>query len=187
MSKSHSARPTSAGESHAIVNGDRVTTRPVQASDLPAILRWWTDPVVMSEVRATRFSVTLSQLQTEYWPRWENPGLADYHQFVICLRGRPVGEIGYRLADGDPTMATVDIKIGEPELWGQGIGSAAMRLFVAFLRERAGVATIVAEPGAWNERSLRMFRSLGFREVDRRTTEATSTYDGGVAVRMVLD
>lgn len=187
MEDSDTAQPNLDGDLRTVLKGSRITIRRVRASDLRVILRWWTDPVVMGEVRATRLRITLNQLQAEYWPRWENPGPADYHQFVICLDKRPVGEIGYRLADGDPTTAAVDIKIGEPELWGRGIGSAAMRLFVAFLREQVGVATVVAEPGEWNQRSLRLFASIGFREVGRQATEATSTCDGGVAVRMALD
>ncbi len=124
------------------LRGARVSIRPVALDDLPTMCRWWNDPIVMREVHAEKYKPTLEQIQKQSWPVWRDPGPTEYHEFVICLNDRIVGEIGYKNEDINRHTVSVDIKIGEPSLWGQGLGTEAMNLSALEAGFEAGEAAL---------------------------------------------
>jgi len=74
----------------------------------------------------------------------------------------PVGQVRFDLADG---VAEIDIAIA-PERRGQGLGTGMLRAALDGLRAEWGEGVRPrAHVLAHNERSLRMFRRCGFREV----------------------
>ena len=98
--------------------------------------------------------------------------------YLIALDGRPVGYIqcwfiGHHqnetwirdnpwLAELPAETVGVDLSIGEPELLSKGIGSAALRAFVARLRAE-GHGTIIIDPDPANRRAVRAYEKAGFR------------------------
>ncbi len=81
-----------------------------------------------------------------------------------------------RLAARHPgqDVRRVDIAIGVPALWGQGLGREAVGLLLDLGFRREGVDIIYACVDAENPRSRRMFESLGFT-VDSRTDHAAGS------------
>jgi RimJ/RimL family protein N-acetyltransferase len=140
----------------------------------------------MREVRVETWKPTLEEVKKS-WPVWQNPGPKDFHMFVICLGGRTIGEIGYRYEDPDQHTFSVDIKIGGPSLWGQGLGTEAMKLFVTYIFDRLHAQHITAEPGDWNKRSMRLFEKCGFKEIKREEAPPTKYFTGGIGVLMQRD
>jgi len=168
-----------------ILKGPRVSIRPVEWKDLSTICSWWNDPIVMREVRAEKFKPTLEQIQ-QSWPTWRDPSPYEYHEFIICLGGKSVGEIGYVFESIDQETASVDIKIGDSSLWGQGLGTEAMMLLIAYLFNHVKACRITAQPGDWNKRSMRLFEKCGFIETKREWVPASDVFDGGIGVTMAL-
>lgn len=170
-----------------ILEGPRVSIRPAEWEDLPTICSWWNDPIVMKEVRAEKFKPTLGYVVDRLWPVWRDPGPYEYHEFVICLGDKSIGEVGYVLENVDQETASVDIKIGDSSLWGQGLGTEVMTLLIAYLFKHVKARRIAAQPGDWNRRSMRLFEKCGFIETKREWVPASDVFDGGVGVTMVLD
>jgi len=170
-----------------ILRGPRVSIRPVAYDDLPLLCRWWNDPTVMKEVRAEKLKPTLEQIREQAWPVWRAPSPSQYHEFIICRNNTPIGEIGYVFENVEKGIVSVDIKIGEPSLWGQGLGTEAMRVFVNYLFSQENIFHITAQPGEWNKRSIRIFEKLGFVETSREMVAANDYFDGGVGITMVID
>jgi len=89
----------------------------------------------------------------------------------------PVGQVRFDVEDG---VAEIDIAIA-PERRGQGLGTTMLRVALDGLRAEWGDRVRPrAHVLAHNERSLRMFRRCGFREVGMRER------DGGHAVVMEI-
>lgn len=170
-----------------ILQGPRISIRPIAWDDLTDLCRWLNDPTVMREVRAERLRPELEQIQEQSWPVWRDPAPGEYHEFIIWLGEKRIGEIGYIFENLDQGTVSVDIKIGEPSLWGKGLGTEAMKLLVSYLFDQMNAQHIIAIPGDWNTRSMRMFGKCGFKEIGREETPANSYYDGGIAVIMQLD
>jgi RimJ/RimL family protein N-acetyltransferase len=62
----------------------------------------------------------------------------------------------------------VVIGIGlRPDLTGQGLGEAFMRAQLDYVRERWAPAAFRLFVAVWNERAIRLYERLGFREVGR--------------------
>lgn len=146
--------------------------RPVVASDyrllatwlaLPHMRQWWGDPD--EELGFIRDMVE---------------GRDSSRPFLIMLGDRPVGYIQYwfighhqnaQWASDNPWLMElpdeaigVDLSIGEPELLSAGIGSTALRGFVALLR-REGHETIIIDPDPRNLRAVRAYQKAGFRPI----------------------
>lgn len=65
---------------------------------------------------------------------------------------------------------TVDVGIGlRPDLTGEGRGEGFLRAELDYASERWQPETFRLFVAAWNERAIRLYRRLGFREVDRET------------------
>jgi aminoglycoside 6'-N-acetyltransferase len=102
--------------------------------------------------------------------------------FLFTLAGEPVGYIQYWfighhqneawikdhpwLMDLPAEAIGVDLSIGRPEQLSKGIGAAALRGFVARLRDE-GYRTIVIDPDPNNARAVRAYRKAGFRPIPR--------------------
>ena len=56
-----------------------------------------------------------------------------------------------------------DIFIGDPNLWGQGLGSRIIPLLTQFLFDREHADLIVINPQTWNKRAIRCYEKCGFR------------------------
>jgi [ribosomal protein S5]-alanine N-acetyltransferase len=81
--------------------------------------------------------------------------------FAIVYAGRVVGKVGlYQFPEIGFIM--------HPDVWEQGIASEALHAVLdrAFSKHR--LDAVVADVDPRNERSLRLLRKLGFREVGRR-------------------
>ena len=115
--------------------------------DLDRVRREWDVPTMVAE---------------QVWPHF------------ITVDDRPVGYLqlvqvaqhndGYR-AEGDVSQAwAFDLWIGEPALWGDGIGTTAcVRAIDAVLA--LGADRVFIDPRVVNERAVHVYEKLGFRTV----------------------
>ncbi|MFI6566111.1 GNAT family N-acetyltransferase [Streptomyces sp. NPDC050534] len=82
--------------------------------------------------------------------------------------GTVIGMADYRDLDPHAGVATLGITIGERELWGGGYGSDAVRLLAGHLFGAYGLSRLELDTWSGNERAVRAFARLGFREEGRR-------------------
>lgn len=71
-----------------------------------------------------------------------------------------------RVRDGQCVYRAVGIDICEPDAWGNGIGTMALRAFIDYLFDN-GVAEIYTQTWSGNMRMLRCAEKLGFAECKR--------------------
>ena len=93
----------------------------------------------------------------------QEPG-ADSFGRTIYAGGQYVGDIWCYCMDlrGDP-QAMVSYCVFEQELWGRGIASAALGLFLEEIRERFGLERVGAFAFLENTGSIRVLEKNGFR------------------------
>ena len=124
------------------------------------VQKWWGDPV-LGLARIAEHVV--------------DPAIDPY---MVECQGVPIGYIQscdpHAEADHpcrDQPLGTrgIDQFIGEPELLGQGHGTAFIRLFVESLF-KVGAPRVVTDPNPRNSRAIRAYTKAGFKEIDRRIT-----------------
>ena len=154
-----------------------LTICPLQETpaDLEALARWLSDPRVLEFYEGRDQPFSLADVQEKYAPRVL---AADGVQgCLIVAAGRPVGYLQYeRLAAEDlqeyglpPDANTygLDLFIGEPELWGRGLGRQVVALAADWLCRRAGAQRITLDPHVANLRAIRCYAACGFQTVRR--------------------
>ena len=129
-----------------MIEGPRVTLRPLEASDVealnaiiaePDVRRWWgTDPTV-----------------------------DDQDAFTIVVDGEIAGWVGwYEETDPDYRHGGLDIFLA-PAFHGRGLGREALRVAARWLIETRGHHRIIIDPAADNERAIATYTAIGFKPV----------------------
>ena len=138
--------------------------------DMALLLKWLTDPQVVSRVYAEGAPWTDGKIRRAFAGKTRPTGTAG----CIILRGdAPVGYLQFYPVRRDSYAAStfaqsqmkgaygVDMFIGEPGLWRKGIGGKALLALEEHLRGK-GVRCLCADPAADNEAGLRFWPKMGF-------------------------
>jgi RimJ/RimL family protein N-acetyltransferase len=139
-----------------------VTLRPVHASDLDALFRQMSDPESVTMAAFTsddpgdrqRFDAHMARVMT-------SPGTT---LRAITWQGDVVGSISSFVADGR-TEITYWI---DRAVWGRGIASQALAMFLELVRVRP----LHARAASDNAGSLRVLEKSGFRAIDTEVSFA---------------
>jgi RimJ/RimL family protein N-acetyltransferase len=92
-----------------------------------------------------------------------DPGQAHHHRAVLGDDGRLDACLWFDWHDD-----AVEVGIGlRPDLTGRGLGEAFLRAQLEYASQQWHPATFRLFVAAWNERAIRLYERLGFREVAR--------------------
>jgi len=144
-----------------------------QNEDLPLILAWRSNPLVYK-----RFYQQFQSGDAMAWEEhvaWNESRNSDWRNFIILYEGRPAGVVN--IGQLDNWEPEIGVYIGELALWGKGIGKESVRLGVEWIRDYAKthkhVVAVIATILDNNERSIKLFISLGFKRIaDARPKES---------------
>jgi RimJ/RimL family protein N-acetyltransferase len=166
---------------------NQIILRNVRREDLPHLLEWWKNPLIKKAQRVERFNPTLDDVEKIYDSDWKDVSPEKYVLLVVELDEEPIGEVGYHYYEGSTDEMGVDIKIGHPDLWRQGIGTRAMQQLIWLVFDKHPVNALMADVGELNLASRTLFSKCGFIEVARKEIPANKIFDGGTAVVMRLE
>lgn len=82
--------------------------------------------------------------------------------FAIEHEGRPIGQASYRDLRPKGKSAEVGIGIGEPSLWGKGLGREALGVLVNHLVDDLAVHRVTLSVLAYNDRAISSYKAAGF-------------------------
>ena len=85
--------------------------------------------------------------------------------YAVYLNGEHVGNCGYKHLDVDRAEGELWIYVGASNARGLGVGRRATEDILGRGRRELGLRTVVLHVAAFNERAIRLYRSLGFEEV----------------------
>src|ERR1700704_871264 len=150
------ATPTTA----PTLRGKRVTLRPMTHADAPHAVRWANDPQFAWFQWGRRPGRFPDDAAARNWM----DVIADHRgvMFVIEYEGRAIGQVNYRDVQPKGKSAEVGIGIGEPDLWGKGLGREALGLLVRHLVDDLGLHRITLSVLAYNDRAIASYKAVGF-------------------------
>jgi len=151
-----------------LLAGDRVRLRALQERDLSRLEAWWSDPdlaILQQDVVRPRPAESM----TETFRRWSSNDEYSSAGFSIVHRdeGTLLGHATIFGADVKNRAGTFAIVLG-PEHMGQGYGTEAVRLMLAYGFREMGLHRIGLQTYAFNNRALAAYEKAGFREEGRR-------------------
>ena len=129
-------------------NRQAVTIVATKREDLPLLHAWRQNPVVMN------YFHDKEETWEEHLGWWENHPVS----YVIVHDGRTIGEVHASVAENE---TDVGLYVGDPHMWGMGIGESALLLFMEVLKEK-GCTCFTAHVHPRNYRSQKVFAKAGF-------------------------
>lgn len=159
--------------------GEKVTLRPILASDVAAMWEAVNDPEG-NELTATTATFTREQIEEWCATRADQDERLDL-AIVENATGEYAGEVVLNEYDAATDSANFRIGLRGPAWYGRGLGSEATRLIVEHGLREVGLAQITLGVLARNPRARRAYRHAGFHETGRWTEDGEEWV--GMAIR----
>ena len=134
---------------------------------------WLTDERVLEFYEGRDNPHDLAKVVEKFGPPARGEG-----NVVPCImfhEGVPIGYIQYyAVAESErheyeietiDGVYGVDLFIGKPDLWNQGIGTRLLSMLVNYLFDEPGAVKIVIDPRVSNHRAVRSYEKCGFKRV----------------------
>jgi RimJ/RimL family protein N-acetyltransferase len=152
-----------------VLKGKSVLLRPVKRSDISYFLEWFNDPEViqyiglylpMTEMAEEKFIEELGSTRAR----------SDALFVIEVIEGKstkPVGNCGLHQINAKDHNALFGITIGEKDYWGKGYGTESTQLLIDYGFQQLNLHRIWSYAFAFNERSIRLHKKVGFRDEGR--------------------
>lgn len=153
-----------------MLSGEKVTLRPVKQSDLPFFLKWFNET---ETTQYLSFYLPMTELAETEWIKRVSTSSTEI-VFVIeanTSNGKenvPIGNCGLHRINFKDRSTEFGIAIGESAYWNNGLGTEAAYLILKYGFESINLHRIGSSAIAFNERSIRMHKKLGFVEEGRK-------------------
>lgn len=152
---------------------------------MPLLARWRSDPRILEFYGGRDKPRNEDAVRRRYFGRRRDPATGRFYEYRACIveaDGLPVAFVQYyrppkhearlfRCSPGERTYG-IDFLIGDPTLWGRGLGTRFIGLLRDYLRETRGASRIVSDPMVENLRSVRALEKAGFHKVLRLNAHA---------------
>ena len=144
------------------LRGSSTLLRELTTSDLPTLRSFVNDPEVM---RASSVYAPISDLQQEAWFRAATGAHNAVWFGIEDVRSEPAKLVGTCCLveiDWVGRVAELRIRIGEKQVWGDGLGTDACRLLLAFGFDDLNLERIGLRLWGSNARAQHVYERLGF-------------------------
>jgi diamine N-acetyltransferase len=153
-----------------VVGGERVALGPLRLDLVPTYQRWSND-LEVANGNGWVIPFTLEAQRERIAGRSRSPDCADFTVYDRADQA-PIGFSA--LSNIDHRNGTADFGIFLGERRDQGLGTEATRLTLDWGFTMLGLHNIMLSVAAWNERAIRTYAKVGFRELGRRRDAAVT-------------
>ncbi|MFC1900804.1 GNAT family N-acetyltransferase [Chloroflexota bacterium] len=153
-----------------MLRGENVILRPVGRADVPNFLEWFNDPEVTQYLA---MYLPMTEMAEEKFIEELGTTRARTHvmQVIEAIEGEstvPIGTVGLTGINNKDHNSSFGIAIGEKDYWNKGYGTEAARLIIDYGFKQLNLHRIYSGALSFNERSIRMHKSIGFSEEGRQ-------------------
>ncbi|MDQ3717330.1 MAG: GNAT family N-acetyltransferase [Actinomycetota bacterium] len=148
------------------LRGERVYLRPLESTDVELVHHWYEDVRVAALMGDPPMSLAARKARYEESVKAADP---DVFRFIICLLvdDRRIGRTDLFDLDRQNGSCAFGITLGEPESWGQGLGTDAVNALVDFAFGQLRMERIWLDTDAHNERAQAAYAKGGFTQEGR--------------------
>jgi RimJ/RimL family protein N-acetyltransferase len=156
-------------KSPSILKGKKVYLSPVSREDLGYFYNWLNNLDDVSQYLITPTFIPITQKDLEDW--YEKLS-SDYFKRVFTIHDiatdKPIGRIDIEEINLFYRTASLLVFVGDKKFRGKGCGSEAISLVLDFGFNILGLNNIAVEIYSFNDRSLNVFKKLGFEKIGVR-------------------
>ncbi len=145
-----------------MIQGTLVCLREYRKEDAERAQGFLNNPE-LSRLLSTGVPFPLTLWDEEKWVESQSVQKELYNFAIETVKERLyIGGCGINALDWKNRAATVGIMIGDPEFWGKGYGTEAMRLLIGFIFEQMNMNRIELRVFSFNERARKSYEKVGF-------------------------
>ncbi len=150
-----------------VARGDRIVLRRKQLADAASDYAWRSDPELARYDAAAPLRIDFRDFLLIFAEDLDRPSPLRCTYAIDDEQGRHIGNIMYYNVDRRRRQAELGITIGDPQSWGRGYGSDAVRTLVEHIFVETDLRRVFLNTLRWNERAQRAFEKAGFRRCGR--------------------
>jgi RimJ/RimL family protein N-acetyltransferase len=144
-----------------VLKGSLVNLRAVEPGDYRLLWQWINDPDVM--VYWGRPGNTESLLEVTRLEELQSSRGTSRKYIVETHEALPIGQVDYYDLDWQARSAWTSIMIADPQYWGGGYGTDAMRTLLTYLFAQMGLHRVSLAAHVTNPRAIRSYEKNGFK------------------------
>ena len=148
------------------MRGELVYLRPLEPDDADLVHGWYEDTRIQTLMGDPPLSLAARRQRYEDAAKTSTP---EVFRFVICRLDddRPVGRTDVFDLDRQNGSCAFGLTIGEPALWGRGLGTDAVNAIVDFAFGQLRMERVWLDTDDHNTRARAAYRKAGFIEEGR--------------------
>ncbi|PKO18995.1 MAG: N-acetyltransferase [Chloroflexi bacterium HGW-Chloroflexi-10] len=155
-------------------NGEKTTLRALRRDDLETLCRFNNDVAVeLAGGGDPPMPQSLERLQAEFDQEIAKGG-RDGSSFAIEAGGKMIGHCGLFNFNEVAHTCELGITIGEPDYWGKGYGSDAVRVLLDYAFYMRNIRKVILTVHGNNPRAIRSYEKCGFHEEGRLVQQVWS-------------
>lgn len=158
-----------------ILQGPRVTLRPITLNDAPTFVRWFSDPAIVRYMLPAIYKISLAK-EKEYIKNV----LKNKTDLIFCIiseTGEFIGSTGIHLDSPENKVAGFGIVIGDKKYWGKGYAGECIELLGDYvfnkLKYNRWRLTVFVE----NKKAVKAYLKAGFKKEGRIRQNMLSRVD----------
>ena len=150
---------------------DEIHIRLMTNNDFDLMVKWLNDPRVLEFYEEP--PTNLERVINKFGPRIEGN-----HYVTPCIveyKNEPIGYIQYYKIQEinlkkygyteDQNIYGIDQFIGEPKLWGKGVGTLMIQMMLDYLSNNKGALKIALEVKKNNDRAIASYKKCNFNKI----------------------
>ncbi|MDR1070511.1 MAG: GNAT family N-acetyltransferase, partial [Gracilibacteraceae bacterium] len=142
-----------------MLKGEKTRIRPLEEADLERLYLWYSDPDFALAVSGGWPPASFLRREEIAARFYED----DPNRYAIVNTGDElIGTIGFDQVNPPARSVRLFLGLGQPETWGQGLGSDALGAFCRYLFEQCNFRRLTAETWDGNTRAAACYRRAGF-------------------------
>lgn len=143
------------------MRGERVFLRPLEPADADLVHRWYEDTRIQTLMGDPPMSLATRRQRYEDAVKAGGP---EVFRFVICLLDddRAIGRTDIFEIDRQNGSCAFGITIGQPDLWGKGLGTDAVNAVADFAFGQLRMERVWLDTDDDNARAQAAYRKAGF-------------------------
>ena len=144
-----------------MIEGKRITLRPLFPSDVSLWADWFNDPVVTEHMNKGAFPNTQAR-QVEFLENLSSSSRDVQYGIVIKKSDKLVGTIGIHNIDWIHRRGSISLLVGNRDYWGQNLGAEAVEMLVSHAFLKMNLHRLDAGMWSSNIAARRCFEKNGF-------------------------
>ncbi len=147
-----------------MLNGKKILLRPVVKNDAKYFLDWFNDPEV---IQYLVMYLPMTEMAEEKWIEGlttNRKGVDVVFTIESIQKDKVIGNCGLHNINNKDREASFGIAIGNKDFWSKGCGFESGKLLLDYGFNQLNLNRISSSAIAFNERSIKLHKKLGFSE-----------------------